>query len=396
MPFRRPLRTISEDLKRSIPRQPSPVSPSYTCIRIGDVGYIHEGQFRLLFSAGSPRQPRVDDPTTIQVLNVGDPVIGERPPGCLHTPSVQPIGLADHRGFTPMCVPSITLSSTAFNNVLHRSRDNEAIFTFQLTRDCGAALVSRQPTRQMDSPFGLKSEFESFIKRHFKSWLKLASVRHPNQQGIKPILVSGFDLAKDFAVVSYSNDSGNPPPAQGSGNTFYKPMFERCPPPFHGRWRYKSLPYGFDGGGISTEARQCVFIRYYTMRFRGMFTKKVPKKEVPDKIRGGAGPHDLGSGDNRGGAFPELAVRYDDEPTVSEDEDSRGRPVVDGTGSEPGNLDQNTPQVPFCSHSIVDLQDEEYDDWDAIADYVFQVILFPLSTSCCLTLSGRTPTLHLY
>lgn len=70
-------------------------------------------------------------------------------------------------------------------------------------------------------------------------------------------------------------------------------------------------------------------------------------KRVTDKIRGNAKPHDLGSGDNQGGTFPELAVKYDVDPTITGNEDSEGQlsPVVVGAGSKPGIFVQNTPQI---------------------------------------------------
>ena len=46
---------------------------------------------------------------------------------------------------------------------------------------------------------------------------------------------------------------------------------------------------------------QCVFIRYYTMRKRAL--------RFPKLIKAGAGPHDLGSGNNSDELLPELTVQ---------------------------------------------------------------------------------------
>ena len=54
-------------------REPAPL-PYFKRIQPGDVGYIHEGCFHLLFSAGCPPdgvQPGVDVPHTFEQLDVG-------------------------------------------------------------------------------------------------------------------------------------------------------------------------------------------------------------------------------------------------------------------------------------------------------------------------------------
>ena len=64
-------------------------------------------------------------------------------------------------------------------------------------------------------------------------------------------------------------------------------------------------------------------------------------------MRAGAGPHDLGPGDNSGDAFPELVVQSDVEPVTSVDEDLGGEwaPDADDAGPEPDFLIRNTPWV---------------------------------------------------
>ena len=71
-----------------------------------------------------------------------------------------------------------------------------------------------------------------------------------------------------------------------------------------------------DPRAIPSEFDQCVFIRYCTASLRKWM----------QVLRGGAGPHDIGSGNNRGGAFPVLMVQYDaDEPTTSTGQDLGGQ-----------------------------------------------------------------------
>jgi len=75
-------------------------------------------------------------------------------------------------------------------------------FLFELTGDRGAALVTRHQTISEDA--SLETAFEVYTKRHYKSWVEFA--RH-KQYGndVRPFLVSGFDMTRDFAMVAYSN-----------------------------------------------------------------------------------------------------------------------------------------------------------------------------------------------
>ena len=79
------------------------------------------------------------------------------------------------------------------------------------------------------------------------------------------------------------------------------------------------------------------------MRMRG------PLRLFPKVIRAGAGPHDLGPGDNTGDALPELMVQSDAELTTSDDEDYGGQLalVTDDTGLRPDIVIRNTPHVWF-------------------------------------------------
>jgi len=76
-------------------REPAPIY-SYERIRLGDVGYIREGRFHLLFSAGEPlgtRVPGDDVPRTFEPLDVGRIIHGGvRSAGYLRTTTVREIG----------------------------------------------------------------------------------------------------------------------------------------------------------------------------------------------------------------------------------------------------------------------------------------------------------------
>lgn len=77
------------------------------------------------------------------------------------------------------------------------------------------------------------------------------------------------------------------------------------------------------------------------MRSRG------PLRLFPKVIRAGAGPHDLGPGDNTGDTLPELMVQSEAEATLSDDDDHVGRwtPTTDDIGPQPDAVVRNTPYV---------------------------------------------------
>ena len=252
--------------------------------------------------------------------------------------------------------------------------------------------MTKYPTYRGDSL--RESAFEKYTKRHYESWVAFARTKEYGND-VHPVLVSGFDMTRDFAMVAYSNESTS----LESDLTIAVPMLASASASVWGTWRTRCSPHtnfgpqqcslplsdrviGFpssqslEPGSIPNEFNQCVFVRYYTMRSRKWMPPKV--------IRAGAGPHDLGSGDNRGGTFPELTVLSNAEHMSSGDEGLGGQSnlTADDTDSEPDIVVRNTPQVLFlsCFHLRSDLsapQDGEYDSWGAISDYVFQVIPSP-------------------
>ena len=87
-------RVVPKGQKPPTSREPAPTN--YTRVSIGDVGFIREGHFHLLFSAGSPlgeRQLGEDVPMTFEQLVVGSLTRGQpRRPGCLRTHAVKEVG----------------------------------------------------------------------------------------------------------------------------------------------------------------------------------------------------------------------------------------------------------------------------------------------------------------
>ena len=68
----------------------------------------------------------------------------------------------------------------------------------------------------------------------------------------------------------------------------------------------------------------------------------------PKVIRAGAGPHDLGSGENGGDTFPELTIQPDNELTARDDDPDGDRgPSSNDSNSEPDIVVHNTRYVLF-------------------------------------------------
>jgi len=297
---------------------------------------------------------------TFEELEIGTPASSElRSPGCLHTSTIRKVGAGFvDAGFTPLYVPPLGSPSTILRDVLPRSLERDINPTFDLTGHCGAALMTQYPTYRKDSL--LEDRFETYVKHHYKSWVEFARLKGYGQ--LHPVLVSGFDMTSDFAMVAYSDKD-----TSTSNAVTFVPMFPSDPNSFPGTWRARFLPHINHGprqhspppsgqtthflplqlggmGRVASEYNQCAFIRYYTMCSRKwweLFSQGT-------LMRAGAGPHDLGPGDNRGDAFPELAAQSDIEPTLSSDDDLGGQSdTTDDTGSEPDVVIRNTPYVRF-------------------------------------------------
>ena len=188
----------------------------------------------------------------------------------------------------------------------------------------------------------LESAFEEYIKRHYDSWVTFArTARHGNN--IKPVLVTGVDMTRDFAMIAYSNNNAS----LASEFTTSVPFLASGSATAWGKWCTRGLVHTNCGPQLCSpptpdtldpcppdspeidiiptpnEYNQCVFIRYYTMRKRALMFPKV--------IKAGAGFHDLGSGKNHEEMFPELTVHAGfDSDTES---DSGGESTTDECSS---------------------------------------------------------------
>ena len=199
----------------------------------------------------------------------------------------------------------------SFLNVPYRLPGDGAGYRFELTGGSGAALVTRHETHPEDT--GMDTAFEAYTKRHYQSWVGFAR-RRLDGNDIHPVLITGFDMTTDFSVVVYPNEDGVHSPNSAEPIR----MFAH-PHSFLGEWWTRCSVHKNEGSqqpGDTNQPNQCVFIRYYTMRWRFLL-HKVPK--VPFVSPASARPHNFDSGENRGGTFLEFPAQSDPEYTESND-----------------------------------------------------------------------------
>ena len=381
-------------LNALIAREPAPLS-YFTCVQPGDVGYIRTGCFHLLFSAGRPlgnRSLGVDVPRTFKPLEVGE--IVERAPlaaGSLCTSGV--------RGTRPRLAHSQSPSSSSSSpsspyvhfmvfspfttsELYPRMLESSSSTSFRLTGGQGAALLTKYSTYREDVQ--RMGTFEKYAKEHHASWMTFA--RETGHGDVNPILVTGVDRTKDFAMLCYSNDDNDlrcdfttsAPGFTSDWGTWHKtglvytnhgPQLRSSPSP-----RTADSPSSRNGRRTETgsdEYNQYVFVRYYTIRKR---------LGVPRIIKAAAGPHDLG-GDDRDEEESPLQEQYDSDSGS----DVASSLLDDGEYDDGGSVTSietesdiaiHNPHTVRCfsrflSTRLTPFQDER-DDFDAIADYVFR------------------------
>ena len=173
-----------------------------------------------------------------------------------------------------------------------------AKISFELTSEQGAVLVTNHPTYRED--IERRGKFEAYIKKHYDSWVEFAQVE--GHGDVKPVLVTGVDLTKQFAAIAFSDNQTNvecdfsvEAPAVASASVSVWGSWRTlglvhttCGPDEHITTR--RITHTDDGSasesGIPEENNQCVFIRYYTIRkFLGF-----------KHIKAAAGPHRLPEG----------------------------------------------------------------------------------------------------
>ena len=171
--------------------------------------------------------------------------------------------------------------------------------------------MTKYPTLREDiQPAGTP---KNYIKKHYSSWVEFASA-NGHGDDINPVLVTGVDRTRDFAMMSYSKNDDDedltckffpaagdtPTSVWGTWNTTgfvhtnCGPKLYFPPPPTR---TVSSTPSESDTAGVvSDDYNQCVFVRYYYMRkWMGIRV-----------IRAAAGPHDLGAMDRNGKELSEV------------------------------------------------------------------------------------------
>ena len=176
--------------------------------------------------------------------------------------------------------------------------------SFELNEKRGAALVTKYRTYREDAE--LERHFGRYTKRHYNSWVEFARDRGHGDD-LKPVLVTGVDMTRDFAMMAYSKNRVS----LASEFTIPIPVVGSVSASAWGTWRTEGLVHTNCGPQlcrppsptqttevspsdttrtetIPDEYNQCVFVRYFTIRKRALV--------IPTVMRAAAGPHDLGPG----------------------------------------------------------------------------------------------------
>ena len=190
-----------------------------------------------------------------------------------------------------------------------------------------------------------RGTFERYTKEHYRSWV--AFVRKVGYGNVEPVLVFGVDTTKRFSMAAYSKESSS---LEGAV-AFSVPIFGSASVSTWGTWSgtgkihvnrgpRKAILPSTTAGAIPGDHNQCVFVRYYSMRSRAGI--------IPRVIRAGAGPHDLGSGENRDSTFPELTTQpdraHDVDSDAIRDHEAQNLALGDG-GAEQNVVVANVPDV---------------------------------------------------
>jgi hypothetical protein len=199
--------------------------------------------------------------------------------------------------------------------------------------------------------------FEQYIKKHHESWVKFAE----RYGDVEPVLVTGFDVTKDWAMMAYSNEdtsidfnlSISIPMLTSAFGSFRVLEGTTGPPHFtygpqlcvpSSSAQVNDTPSEPTRTGANPEDfNQCVFVRYYTIRKR-MGLLKVLKAR--------ARPHDLGPGHNDDATFLELTTQqyrmlnHEGDPTSGSEERDR---IVEDADSDTNSVVHNIPDAWFPS-----------------------------------------------
>ena len=118
-------------------------------------------------------------------------------------------------------------------------------FSFELVQKKGAALVTRCFTFRED--IDLEAAFEEYTKHHYRSWVSFAREKRLGND-IKPVIVTGVDMTKDFAMMAYSNNGTR----LSSKFTISAPLAGSSSVTVWGKWDTQGLVHTNCGPYLST------------------------------------------------------------------------------------------------------------------------------------------------
>jgi len=219
--------------------------------------------------------------------------------------------------------------------------------------------------------------FDEYTTKHQDSWVRFARIKG-HKKGVQPILVSGFDVTRDFAMLAYSSEDvsfkadlvidfpiTSIASIRVSGTSTCSPHRKCWPQP----WSKPAIDIpssqSMDLGPPPDGFKCCVFVRYFTSRPQGwkewLFGNKPkvrarPRNPGPGNNRdGNGGGNGEGNGEGNegddggsdgGDTSPEPAEGSSAEPTTDGNEALGGQSdlATDDTGSEPVVV-RNAPYV---------------------------------------------------
>ena len=227
---------------------------------------------------------------------------------------------------------------------------------FELSKKQGAALVTKHSTFKEDVE--RKERFQKYANSHYDSWVAFAR-EGEHGDDVKPALVIGVDMTRDFAMMAYSNNGLR----VESEFTVSAPGLASATASVWGTWRTEGLVHTNCGPQlcippsctteltvtgvsqtelVSEEYNQCVFIRLCTARRRPFWT--------PLKImKASAGPYNLGSPD-RDNREPPIDAHNDPDNVLISSGDSGDDHKNQLTTIDPDTQDDvfsNTTDVRF-------------------------------------------------
>ena len=240
---------------------------------------------------------------------------------------------------------------------------------FELTHKQGASLITRHPTWREEAERDVR--FKKYIAQHYDSWVEFA-LEQEHGDDIKPILVTGVHLTREFAMFAYTDNrtrmrcefSAEVPtvasvslsiwgswntqglvhsncgprylPTQGNQSPSQQNLIEQGPREQSPNQQSlnESLSQQSPDESLASRSQipdgynQCVFVRYYRYhKTLGL---------IPKVIKAGAGPHQL----------PPRGPRGDDARGIVTGETSNS----DGDSTEADYSETDSP--PSVIHNV--------------------------------------------